>query len=155
MDNFFEWLGNIANIIGILSAIIAVIAWWKTREYSIKVNETLEVIQNYRKVEMYTEINKKIEHIKSSIREISNSSRSINIAKRYQELERVISEIIRALPTKNSDMIDKVKEVERTIRLYADRKEKLVESPQYQVLDDLDYVVSNLKGLMEELKQEV
>ena len=82
MDNFFEWLGNIANIIGILSAIIAVIAWWKTREYSIKVNETLEVIQNYRKVEMYTEINKKIEHIKSSIREISNSSRSINIAKR-------------------------------------------------------------------------
>ena len=52
-------------------------------------------------------------------------------------------------------MIDKVKEVERTIRLYADRKEKLVESPQYQVLDDLDYVVSNLKGLMEELKQEV
>lgn len=155
MDELFEVIGNVSSVIGIVSAVIAVFAWLRTRKHAKKVNDTLEVIQNYRKVEIYTEVSKKLESIRASIRTVSLSNRNTNISKKYQEVEKVVREVIQALPTKNNEMIEKMKEVEKELREHGDRNEKIVEQKQSKVLSDLDFVSIQLKGIMENLRQGV
>lgn len=153
MGSFMQWLGNVANLIGVISAVIAVISWLKARKHAQNAIKALEVIQNYRRVEIYTEVNKKLEQIKSEIRKIGTDGRA-NVQKRYKELETTVGEIIHAIPLKNSDLIDKMREVEKALRIYGDKSEKLVDRKQYVVLDLIDYVTTGLKSLMEELRQE-
>jgi len=153
MDKVFEIMGNLANVIGIISAIIAVIAWLKTRKHAKNVNSTLEVIQNYRKVEIYTEVSKKIELIRTEIRAVLVSGK--NITKKYQEMEKIVREVIQALPTRNNEMIEKMKEVEKELREHGDNNKKIIDEKQAKVLDDLDFVTIQLKFIMEELRQGV
>lgn len=153
MKSFLDGLGNIADIIGVISGIVAVIAWFNARKHANKASKTLEIIQNYRRVEIYTEVNKKLEQIKSEIRKIGTDGRA-NVQKRYKELETTVGEIIHAIPSKNNDLIDKMREVEKALRIHGDKSEKLVDKKQYAVLDSIDIVSTGLKGLMEELKQE-
>lgn len=153
MGSFLDGLGNVADIIGIISGIVAVIAWLKARKHANKASKTLEVIQNYKRVEIYTEVNKKLEQIKSEIRKIGTDGRA-NVQKRYKELETTVGEIIHAIPSKNNDLIDKMREVEKALRIHGDKSERLVDKKQYAILDSIDTVSTGLKGLMEELKQE-
>ncbi|WP_416808198.1 hypothetical protein [Bacillus thuringiensis] len=154
MDSFLDGLGNIADIIGVISGIVAVVAWVNARKHANKANETLEIIQNYRRVEIFTEVNKKLEQIKRAIRDIATDNRTTNVQKRYKELETTIGEIIHSIPSKNNQLIDKMREVEKEIRLHGDNNQKLVGNAQYAVLDSIDFVTTSLKGLMEELRQE-
>ncbi|MBD7962531.1 hypothetical protein [Fictibacillus norfolkensis] len=153
MDSFLNVVGKLADFIGIISGIVAVTAWLKARKYANKASETLGVIQNYRRVEIYTEVNKKLEQIKSDIRKIGTDGRA-NVQKRYKELETTVGEIIHAIPSKNNDLIEKMREVEKALRVHGDKNEKLIDKKQYAVLDSIDIVSTGLKGLMEELKQE-
>ncbi|WP_139062917.1 hypothetical protein, partial [Bacillus cereus] len=111
MDSFLDGLGNIADIIGVISGIVAVVAWVNARKHANKANETLEIIQNYRRVEIFTEVNKKLEQIKRAIRDIATDNRTTNVQKRYKELETTIGEIIHSIPSKNNQLIDKMREV--------------------------------------------
>lgn len=154
MDSFLAGLGNIADIIGVISGIVAVVAWVNARKHANKANETLEIIQNYRRVEIFTEVNKKLEQIKRAIRDITTDNRTTNVQKRYKELETTIGEIIHSIPSKNNQLIDKMREVEKEIRVHGDNNQKLVGNAQYAVLDSIDFVTTSLKGLMEELRQE-
>ncbi|MCP1399489.1 hypothetical protein CON42_11895 [Bacillus thuringiensis] len=154
MDSFLDGLGNIADIIGVISGIVAVVAWVNARKHANKANETLEIIQNYRRVEIFTEVNKKLEQIKRAIRDIATDNRTTNVQKRYKELETTIGEIIHSIPSKNNQLIDKMREVEKEIRVHGDNNQKLVGNAQYAVLDSIDFVTTSLKGLMEELRQE-
>lgn len=153
MDKVFEIIGDFANVIGIVSAIVAVIAWLRTRKHAKNVNSTLEIIQNYRKVEIYTEVSKKIELIRSEIRAVLVNGKSIT--RKYQEMEKMVREVIQVLPTKNTEMIEKMKKVEKELREHGDSKEKIIDEKQDKVLDDLDFVTIQLKVIMEELRQEV
>jgi len=153
MKALLDWIGNIANILGILSAVISVIAWINAKKHAKKASKSLEVIQNYRKVELYTEVNKKLEQIRLVIRDVG-TSRANNVQKRYKELETTVEEIIKAIPTKNSDLIDKMKEVRKEIRVNGDNNQKLTGQSQYTVVESIDYVMDGLKVLMEELRQE-
>ncbi|EIT85386.1 hypothetical protein A374_11600 [Fictibacillus macauensis ZFHKF-1] len=154
MGSLLNGLGNIADIIGILSGIVAVVAWLKARKHADRASDTLEIIQNYRKVEVFTEVNKKLEQIRLAIRSVSPDNRATNYQKRYKELETTLGEIIHAIPLKNNELIEKMREVEKEIRVYGDNNEKLVGDAQYAVLDSIDFVTTGLKGLMEELRQE-
>ncbi|HDR4908362.1 TPA: hypothetical protein QCR48_004878 [Bacillus cereus] len=154
MDSFLDGLGNIADIIGVISGIVAVVAWVNARKHANKANETLEIIQNYRRVEIFTEVNKKLEQIKRAIRDIATDNRTTNVQKRYKELETTIGEIIHSIPSKNNQLIDKMREIEKEIRVHGDNNQKLVGNAQYAVLDSIDFVTTSLKGLMEELRQE-
>lgn len=153
MDKVFEIIGNFANVIGIVSAIVAVIAWLRTRKHAKNVNSTLEIIQNYRKVEIYTEVSKKIELIRTEIRAVLVTGK--NITKKYQEMEKIVREVIQALPTRNNEMIEKMKEVEKELREHGDNNKKIIDEKQTKVLADLDFVTIQLKVIMEELRQEV
>ncbi|MDM5313366.1 hypothetical protein [Peribacillus frigoritolerans] len=154
MGNFLDLLGNTADLIGIISGAAAVLAWVNAKKHANKANETLEIIQNYRRVEIFTEVNKKLEQIKRTIRDIATDNRTNNVQKRYKELESTIEEIIQAIPSKNNQLIDKMREVEKEIRVNGDNNQKLVGDAQYAVLDLIDFVTTSLKGLMEELRQE-
>ncbi|MEH7076965.1 hypothetical protein [Neobacillus drentensis] len=154
MDSFLNGLGNVADIIGITSGIVAVIAWLNARKHANKASETLEIIQNYRRVEIFTEVNKKLEQIKRAIRDIATDNRTTNVQKRYKELETTIGEIIHSIPSKNNELIEKMREVEQDIRVHGDNNQKLVGDPQYAVLSSIDTVSTGLKVLMEELRQE-
>ncbi|MCY7817289.1 hypothetical protein [Bacillus haynesii] len=154
MDGLLGKIGNVADIIGIISGISAIIAWINARKHAKNANKTLELVNNYRKVEVFTEINKKLEQIRYSIRDVG-TSRATNIQKRYKELETRIGEIIQAIPSKNNDLIEKMREIEKEIRIKGDKNEKLIDQDQYAVLESIDYVMTGLKGLMEELKQEI
>ncbi|UUV26922.1 MULTISPECIES: hypothetical protein [Lysinibacillus] len=154
MGNFFSGLGNVADIIGVISGIVAVIAWLKARKHANEANKTLEVIQNYKKVEIFTEVNKKLEQIKRSIRDVATDNRTTSVKKRYKELETTIGEVIHSLPLKNNELIEKMREVEKEIRVYGDNNQKLEGEPQYAVLDSIDTVSTGLKSLMEKLRQE-
>ena len=154
MDSLLDGLGNIADIIGVISGIAAVIAWINAKKHANKANKTLEIIQNYRRVEIFTEVNKKLEQIKRAIRDISTDNRATTVQKRYKELETTIGEIIHSIPSKNNDLIEKMREVEKEIRVHGDNNQKLIGTAQYAVLDSIDFVTTSLKGLMEELRQE-
>ena len=154
MDSFFQWIGNIANIIGVVSGIVAVIAWMNARKHANKASKTLEIIQNYRRVEIFTEVNKKLEQIRLAIRNVGTDNRTTNVQKRYKELETTVGEIIHAIPSKNNELIEKMREVEKAIRIHGDKNEKLIDKKQYAVLESIDFVTTGLKGLMEDLRQE-
>jgi hypothetical protein len=153
MKSLLDGLGNVADIIGVISGFVAVIAWFNARKHANNASKTLEIIQNYRRVEIFTEVNRKLEIIKSEIRRIGTDGR-VNIQKRYKELETTVGEIIHAIPSKNNDLIDKMREVEKALRIHGDKSEKLVDRKQYAILDSIDTVTTGLKGLMEELRQE-
>ncbi|WP_074594411.1 hypothetical protein [Bacillus cereus] len=154
MDSFLDGLGNIADIIGIVSGIVAVVAWFNARKHAKKASETLEIIQNYRRVEIFTEVNKKLEQVRLAIRNVGSDGRATNVQKRYKELEKVVGEVIHAIPSKNNDLIDKMREIEKAIRINGDKNEKLIGTEQYNVLESIDFVTTGLKSLMEELRQE-
>ncbi|WP_160036889.1 hypothetical protein [Paenibacillus sp. An7] len=68
-------IGNAADILGISSGVAAVVTWFNSRKYANKTSKTLEIVKNYRKVEIYTEVNNKLEQIKSEIRKIGTDGR--------------------------------------------------------------------------------
>jgi len=124
------------------------------RKHANKASKTLEIIQNYRRVEIFTEVNKKLEQIRLAIRNVGTDNRTTNVQKRYKELETTVGEIIHAIPSKNNELIEKMREVEKAIRIHGDKNEKLIDKKQYAVLESIDFVTTGLKGLMEDLRQE-
>ena len=151
MITILENIGYISSVIGIISAFGSIIAWKNARKHSLNAIQSMKVIQNYRLIETFTEVNKKLEFIRLSIREVG-ISKSNNIQKRYNELENSIGDVIHSIPTANSELVEKIKEVELAIRIQRDKNEKLIGDGQYKVLDSIDFVKTGLKGLMEELR---
>lgn len=148
-----EWVSWIADGVGILSAIFAAVSWFKARKYAEKANNDLKIIQNYRKIEKYVEINKKLEEIRLTLREVG-TSRSPHVQRRYKELETSIAEILHVLPSKETVLISNMQLLEEKIRIHGDQNLKLVNESQYQALEYIDVVKNGIKSLVEELKQE-
>lgn len=148
-----NYVGSFADILGIISAVLAAFSWFKARRHSQNATKALDIIKNYRKVETFTEVNKKLEQIKNKIRDVG-TNRGSNVQKQYKEIEIVLGEIINSLPSKYNQLIQEAKKVEHVIRESSDKNQRLVGAEQYTVIDSIDIIKTGIKTIMEELLQE-
>lgn len=146
----FSWLSPYADVLGILAAIGSGVAWYKARSHSKEAEKSIDIIRNYKKVETFTEVDKKIEIIRSNIRGPRSGS---NVQKKYREAEELLYQISSSLPTSYQTLIEQVQEIEEIIRIQADQDQPLVQQQEYDVISKLGVIKFQIKEIMEDLRQ--
>jgi hypothetical protein len=146
----FSWLSPYADVLGIASAIGAGFAWFKARGHSKEAEKSLDIIRNYKKVETFTEADKKIEVIRSNIRGTRPGS---SVQRKYRNSEELLYEISNSIPTTYQSLINQVKDIEELIRRQADQNTPFAQQDEYDVIEKLYVVKSQIKEIMENLRQ--
>ncbi|MBN7453226.1 hypothetical protein I3U53_24595 [Mycobacteroides abscessus subsp. abscessus] len=143
-------LSTVADIIGIFAAFLAGLSWFKARKHSKKAEQSLSIIQNYRTIEIFTEVNRRIDTIKVNIRSIKKGS---NLQRVYGEIESLINDIVNDIPTTYTQLIEELREIERAIQNSKDKNEPLVDEDQYKILDRIDTIKIMTKTIVENLRK--
>lgn len=137
-----SWLSPYADVLSILAAIGAGVSWYKARGHSKETEKSLDIIRNYKKVETFTEADKKIEIIRSNIRGTRPGS---NVQKKYKETEKLLYQISSSLPTSYQSLIDQVQGLEQIIRINADQNQPLSTQQEYDFISKLSVIKSQIK----------
>lgn len=143
-------LSTVADILGIFAALSAGLSWFKARKHSKKAEQSLSIIQNYRTIEIFTEVNRRIDTIKVSIRNVKKGS---NLQRVYGEIESLINDIVNDIPTTYTQLIEELRKIERAIQSSKDKNEPLVDEEQYKILDRIDTIKTNTKIIVEDLRK--
>ncbi len=143
-------LSTVADIMGIFAAFSAGLSWFKARKHSKKAEQSLSIIQNYRTIEIFTEVNRRIDTIKVNIRRVKKGS---NPQRVYGEVESLINDIVNDIPTTYTQLIEELRKIERAIQSSKDKNEPLVDEEQYKILDRIDTIKTNTKIIVEDLRK--
>lgn len=149
----FSYLGKTADIIGIISGILALIAWYKSKKYALEAKKTLVRIQAYREIELLTEISSSLDFIKAQMRKTTPKTKT-KPSKTYEEIENKLSDILSKVPTKHRDIIDKLEGIEKEIRIARDNENLIINEKQYSLLESITYVKNRIKTTIEKLANE-
>jgi dsDNA-specific endonuclease/ATPase MutS2 len=148
-------LSFFADVLGIISAIGAVISWYRARENAQKTEKHLDIIKNYRLVETLTEVRSLLEEIKDKIKLLDRNQRNVKTAiKEYERVEDILDEAIDLIPTSYNDFINDLRKIKNEFASCIYRQEYLDKEKSFEIRNTLDTLQFNIKREMETLRKD-